>query len=165
QLPECPVDRRRSGLQRVALAPRIGMEGVADLVARPALRPPGAGLPQPAAAFAIDHGEHAEALHHPRARLPQEPAPSLRPRHRATDVARGLFIALQLGEAVEVAQLRRPQHEALGFYADPVAGHLPFLPDARGGVPRAAAISLRTRGCRSARGPPPAGARFPFPRT
>src|SRR5690606_10025784 len=62
QMGQGPVDGRRQGLGRVAPAPCVGMEHVADLVARPAVGLPWPALAEPAAAVAIDEGEHAETL-------------------------------------------------------------------------------------------------------
>src|SRR5690606_26086534 len=41
---ESPVHGRLRRLGRMAVAPGLGMEGPSDLVARPAIGPPGAGL-------------------------------------------------------------------------------------------------------------------------
>src|SRR5690606_12778790 len=84
---ERPVDRRGHRLDGIALAPGLWMEGIADLVARPAIRPPRPGLPDPQPGFLLDHGEHGEALQHPRPRHLQEPPPRGAARQLPADVA------------------------------------------------------------------------------
>src|SRR5690606_13825528 len=100
---------------------------VADLVARPALRPPGPHLSQPAAARAVDHREHAEALQGPGAGLLQEAAPGGRAGDMAADVAGGLFVGVELGEAVEVLGPREAEDEAVGFKHWTGVGHFEAL--------------------------------------
>src|SRR5690606_20134391 len=123
QVRQRPVDRGGRGFGGVALAPGIGMEGIADLVARPALGLPRPGLAKPEAAVPVDDREHAEALQHPRTGLLQEPAPSRGARSMAANVTRGLLVTDQLGEAVEVFDPRHAQHEAFGFESDIGLGH------------------------------------------
>src|SRR5690606_35434194 len=115
QVSERPVDRSRQPLGGVALAPGIGVEHVADLVAGPAIRAPGPALSQPASAVAVDEGEHAEALDRPRTRLLQELAPGRAAREVPADVARRDWVSDQFGEADEVLRLRQPQQQAYGL--------------------------------------------------
>src|SRR5690606_29577609 len=99
----------------VAMAPGLGMEAPADLVAGPALGPPRPGLAQPQAGGLLDDREHAETLHPPGTGHLQEPAPCGRARLAAADETAGLGIVQQFGVAIEVAGLRRPQDQPPGF--------------------------------------------------
>src|SRR5690606_8275890 len=85
------------------------------LRARPAFGLPRAGLAEPFAGFAVQRGEHAEALHRPRAGHLQELAPGGAAGHLAADVAGGFLVAHQLAVAVEVRGLGDAEDEAVGL--------------------------------------------------
>src|SRR5690606_39129740 len=87
----------------------------ADLVARPALGPPGPHLPQPLPARLLDDRKHGEALQRPGAGHLQETPPCGAARQLAADMAARLLVGEQFGVALEIPKLRRTQHETRGF--------------------------------------------------
>src|SRR5690606_11511106 len=115
---ERPVHGRDGGLRRIALAPGLRVEGVADLVPGPSIRLPRTHLAQPLAGRLLQHREHAEALYQPRTGLLQELAPGGGAHRAAADVAHGVLVRVQFGVAVEVLDPRRAQEQAFGFDAD-----------------------------------------------
>src|SRR5690606_7402806 len=101
QLRERPVQLRARGLGGVAPSPGVAVEGPADLVARPALRPPRAGLADVAAAGLLDDREHREALQGPGTGHLQEATPRRGARQLPADEARGFLVAQHLRVAIE----------------------------------------------------------------
>src|SRR5204863_3811342 len=65
EMVEGPVHGRGGGLGGVALAVGLGHDAPADLIARPAVRPPGSDPADPAPARLLDHREHGEAFQRP----------------------------------------------------------------------------------------------------
>src|SRR5690606_12517042 len=102
----------------VAPSPGVAVEGPADLVARPALRPPRAGLADVAAAGLLDDREHREALQGPCTGHLQEATPRRGARQLPADEARGFLVAQHLRVAIEVLHARVAQQQAFGFDAD-----------------------------------------------